>query len=46
MHDSYIERFKVNFNVKRFKVNIQRFKVYVQRFKVDLKRFQVTHAAA
>ncbi len=46
MHDYYIERFKVNFNVKRFKVNIQSFKAYVQRFKVDLKRFQVTHAAA
>ncbi len=26
-YDSYIEMFKVNFNVKRFKVNLQRFTV-------------------
>jgi hypothetical protein len=38
IYDSYIERFKVNFNVKRFNVTLQ-------RFKVNLKRFKVTHAA-
>jgi hypothetical protein len=27
IYDSYIERFKVIFNVKRFKVNLERFKV-------------------
>jgi hypothetical protein len=46
MYGSYVERFKVNFNLKRFKLNVQRFKVNIQRFKVNLKRFKVTDAAA